>query len=561
MTTHGDPPAPEHVPSAVLREALAAAGCGTVAQVAGAWAVRGPDGSACTVQAVPAECRTPALDDRVRVLRGVDDPQVAHVETVVEAGGELAVVLGGSRGPTLAEALRRRGPLDARETVALVAALAHALAVLHRAGLVHGALSASDVVVDAAGRAHLRPRVVVPPAGATRHDDVRALAVLALEALGTGAQGGPAGGEGPALDHPDDPVAAVAAREAGLVRRELSAALLPDEDGPLEVGTLAARVAETADPAPIVVPDLAELAARALADEAVRRAGRSAPDHGRRTPAAGRRRVPGVVRAPSAAAATGDGRAAPQGEPASEPAQPRAVAVCAQDEGLARLRGRSGERASRRRRHARRRAVGGACVLVVAVAVVSGVVRGAGHGSLRLLRGTWGASTAAPADPVEPVPVVSAAAVAARGGGSPGDDRTKTAVADATLDRADPESAARELTRRRARLLAGAAVPADVTVVGSAAAAADQATLAAVAARGRLVAAPSIDVESSRLVAQGASTGSTSRVDVTYAVGEAQIVSASGRGVVPAAPRRTDRLVLVWTDAGWRVSAVEQPVR
>jgi hypothetical protein len=158
---------------------------------------------------------------------------------------------------------------------------------------------------------------------------------------------------------------------------------------------------------------------------------------------------------------------------------------------------------------------------------------------------------------------VGAAVAAARGGadGRPAAVTSVGARTDPVLDRARPQDAARELTVRRERMLAGVAGADDVTVAGSSARAADDALVATIAARGRLQAVPDVEVSSARVVPDAAPVRgpqSQARVDVTYAVGATAITTSSGdTQPVASVASRTDRLDLTWTEAGWRVRAVE----
>lgn len=163
----------------------------------------------------------------------------------------------------------------------------------------------------------------------------------------------------------------------------------------------------------------------------------------------------------------------------------------------------------------------------------------------------------------------SAAAGAPAAGSSAGSSEGDAATGggDATARRDDPAAAARELTTRRVALFAGDVDADAVTVPGSAARAADDATAARVHDRGTFSSRPSVSVQKTRVVGpdQGEEPASTARsveVAVTYRVGAYTLTTAAGGEVaVPATATRTDRLLLAWTDDGWRVRSVAAPGR
>src|SRR5256885_1247525 len=90
------------------------------------------------------------LDD-LKALITLDHPHVVRVLDVVEGTDNVTVVMQYAPGGTLAELLAGRRPLDAGETVAVVAPLADALASAHRSGIVHGDVKPSNVLFTSDG--------------------------------------------------------------------------------------------------------------------------------------------------------------------------------------------------------------------------------------------------------------------------------------------------------------------------------------------------------------------------------------------------------------------------
>lgn len=223
------------------------------------------------VLTVPADAadRT-ALLERLQALAAVDHPCVEPVgEAVVNPDGTIAVPRGTGTATTLPTVLAVRGRCDATEAAGIAVALAQGLAALHSAGVVHGPLEMTDVVVAVDARPRLRPRPDVPAGPTTEADDVHALARL-VDALVKDA----------------DADATVALRAA------LAPALAGDPRVRPEAGTLAARVDEAVPPGPVQLPEPALLAAAALGRRAGdRAAGR--PTSARHRPA--RRAGPGRV--------------------------------------------------------------------------------------------------------------------------------------------------------------------------------------------------------------------------------------------------------------------------
>ncbi|MFC8733293.1 hypothetical protein ACFT5B_12615 [Luteimicrobium sp. NPDC057192] len=558
------------VPGGPVREALQAAGYTGAARAGRAWAVRAPDGAPCTLHVLRRAALPAGTDERLARLRTVEHAHLARVATVVEAGGEVAVVLRGPSGTTLRDVLARRGALRAGEAVTIVTGLGHALGALHGAGLTQGSLTPDDVVVDDDGGAHLRPTVRAPDAASSPAGDVRALAALARGVVADGAD--PA--DGPSADPSHVPDARRATEVAALAALLDGAASGTAPDAPRTAEELAQRAAVTVTPEPVTVPDLGALAAVAFgrsarprevvtsssspqtdaADGAARGAGREPDGSSGQVARTGQPVEPVAGDAAVRASGPGPGEAAPPRpvrgvvrRPVSEVPRRRVVPPRTADpleDTLVRARalaapgrprrahvdagGRRERAAARLRRRRTRTVAAGAAAGVVLVT-----------GTLLVLR-PW-APDAGPAGQGRGVEAAGPA--------------TAAAPTDATLERDRPDLAARELTERRGAMLAGATASDAVTLAGSPARAADDALVARVAERGVIVSAPPVDVARTTVTASG-ETAAT--VDVTYAIGAYTLRAKDGsQTTVPAAAERTDRLALAWTAHGWRVRVVE----
>ncbi|MEG3616526.1 hypothetical protein [Isoptericola haloaureus] len=198
-----------------------------------------------TVLTVPSDATArDALLDRLRRLATIDAARVEPVgAAVARPDGALVVPRGSTSATDLATVLAVRGRCDGSEAAGLAADLAQGLATLHSAGVVHGGLDVTDVLVDLTGRVLLRPRLTPPtdPVHATESADVHALARLVETLRG---------------HDPSDTATAL--------RAVLAPALADDPRVRPEAGTLAARVHEAASPEPVRLPEPAALAAAAL---------------------------------------------------------------------------------------------------------------------------------------------------------------------------------------------------------------------------------------------------------------------------------------------------------
>ena len=97
--------------------------------------------------------------DRLRreaaALAGLTHPHVLRLRSVVgclDTPDDLVLVLDAALGGSLARFVARQGPRPAGQVVTVLVAVADALAAVHRAGLVHGDVSPSNVLLTADGR-------------------------------------------------------------------------------------------------------------------------------------------------------------------------------------------------------------------------------------------------------------------------------------------------------------------------------------------------------------------------------------------------------------------------
>jgi eukaryotic-like serine/threonine-protein kinase len=87
-----------------------------------------------------------------RLLARVRHPNVVRVHGVDVIEGRVGIWMEFVEGESLAALLRRHGPLSAREAAVIGVDLCHALAAVHRAGLIHGDVKARNVMREAGGR-------------------------------------------------------------------------------------------------------------------------------------------------------------------------------------------------------------------------------------------------------------------------------------------------------------------------------------------------------------------------------------------------------------------------
>ncbi|WP_253871830.1 serine/threonine-protein kinase [Actinomadura rupiterrae] len=90
-----------------------------------------------------------------RAVARIDHPGVVRVHDVVDDHGQLWIVMELVRAPSLASVLETRGPMPADGVAALGAQLAHALAAVHAAGVLHRDVKPGNVLLRGDGRAVL----------------------------------------------------------------------------------------------------------------------------------------------------------------------------------------------------------------------------------------------------------------------------------------------------------------------------------------------------------------------------------------------------------------------
>jgi hypothetical protein len=85
------------------------------------------------------------------LLSALDHPNLVRMHSMLPAGDALVLVLDLADGGSLAELLAARGRLTPGEVITAVAPVAAALAYLHGEGVVHGDVSAANILFTAAG--------------------------------------------------------------------------------------------------------------------------------------------------------------------------------------------------------------------------------------------------------------------------------------------------------------------------------------------------------------------------------------------------------------------------
>ncbi|HUX70935.1 MAG TPA: hypothetical protein VMV41_10525 [Cellulomonadaceae bacterium] len=497
-----------------------------------AWAVQRSDGlggRAVVRDLRVGPGRVGACAADLAALRGVENPHIARVLDVLDDGvGGPLVLIDEVSGPTLAALVGARGTLSPGEVVTVVVAVARALTALHGAGLVHGDVAPSNVVIDPSGRPVLidlwgtvgaegdlgtpgfASAAVLAGTAPRPADDVHALGRLGLWALG-----GEATDSGGAV--------------AELLRTVCASAGTPR----LTPADLEERCHAASRPEPLRIPDGAALA-RAEILGGARTCRAVLPTRRRPAPpgvAAGITRAVGAVSRGLSAPMRGPRRTAPAAGPAG------------------------GARAAHRAHRAR-----STVSSRLAMATVLGVCT-------LTLGGLWleglanGTDVRVAASPerhvggeVSPDPGQTASgATGGAGTATPPDAAAGAAVEPGPVDPAD---AARHLTGARAQVLISgdSARLAEIDVPGSPAYAADRATL--VGLSGSVGSVDGLTCAASAAVV--AADATTAVVDVTYEL-SAHTRRAPGGTViadVPATPSQTVRLTLGRTDHGWRVSDV-----
>ncbi|MDP9239236.1 MAG: serine/threonine protein kinase [Actinomycetota bacterium] len=141
------------VPAYVAEELLGFGGSGEV------WRARAAmTGEVVALKRLRAG-RDPAERDRLRweaaLLAAFEHPHVVRLHGVLSTAGGPVLVLDYAEGGSLAALVSQRGPCSAAELSGLLAPIAGALAAAHDVGLVHGDLSAGNILLGAGGQALL----------------------------------------------------------------------------------------------------------------------------------------------------------------------------------------------------------------------------------------------------------------------------------------------------------------------------------------------------------------------------------------------------------------------
>lgn len=246
----------------------------------GAWSAVTLDGTATEVVVQLVDLAVdPRHAARLDRLVSVRHDHLAHVREVVTIGPHTrALLVDRVAGPTLAALGRSRGPLSPAEAVTLTVPVADALEALHGAGLVHGDVSPSHVVIALDGRPMLVDLITAVTGSAGHPDfaapevvlgqdaspaaDVYALARTVLHHLEPEPPG--------PRETEDRPGPATDARR---LRDLLVAAAEPDPSRRWGARELADACFRAHEPEPIVLPDVAVLARTELVAGAARPTG------------------------------------------------------------------------------------------------------------------------------------------------------------------------------------------------------------------------------------------------------------------------------------------------
>lgn len=257
-------------------------------------------------EAIEADAGTEAdaaqVAERLRRLSNHPDDALRPLLAWAQDGTRVWVATDAETGRTLEELLER-GSLTPREAAAAGWAMLTALQVLHEAGLAHGGLKASEVIVGRSGRVAVGGHWFNPARRATADDllaDVQAAGELTCRALGidgrTAAEGEPA---------PAEMAAPALTRTARAIAGGASGA-----------NVSGARTALAATAGSLVQPDGLARAAKLLA---ARVRGDAIPERLAVMP------PPEEEVPPPAALAAAGGQPPPAGEPAPRPAEPPAA--------------------------------------------------------------------------------------------------------------------------------------------------------------------------------------------------------------------------------------------
>lgn len=145
----------------------------------GAW--REPSGPLRMLSGHEALLR--AAEERMHTLKELSDPGLPRVQALLEEpDGTCFLLVEAPEGRTLSELLAQRGPLPSSAVAQLAIKLSSALRTLHRAGLVHGAISPDHLYFTADRRVLLAgPPPLMPSGGWVGASDRPSLAIVPPE--------------------------------------------------------------------------------------------------------------------------------------------------------------------------------------------------------------------------------------------------------------------------------------------------------------------------------------------------------------------------------------------
>jgi len=173
------------VPGYCLEELIGAGAAGSV------WAaVRATDGAPVAVKVVPVRADGPDAERAARevgVLASVDVEGLVGFHEAIGLPSDpaaVAIVLDRVRGGSLHRAVTARGHLSVGESVTILTAVARALGGLHAAGVVHGDVSPTNVLLELSGRPLLSDLGVARLAGERPGELFGTAGFVAPEVLG-----------------------------------------------------------------------------------------------------------------------------------------------------------------------------------------------------------------------------------------------------------------------------------------------------------------------------------------------------------------------------------------
>lgn len=86
-----------------------------------------------------------------RTAAQINHPNITHVYTAGEAGGQAYIAMELVKGQTLADQIRAQGPISSARALKTVREVAQALAAAHSAGIVHRDIKPANIMIDETG--------------------------------------------------------------------------------------------------------------------------------------------------------------------------------------------------------------------------------------------------------------------------------------------------------------------------------------------------------------------------------------------------------------------------